>query len=247
MEIDYEKQYHQVERDHWWFRGRRDCILKMAANFPENARILDIGCSSGILLNALKEKGFSSDQLYGIDISEKAIENCHQNGLEQTAVMDAHQLDFPDNSFDILIASDCLEHIKNDQQALNDWLRVLKKGGSLIIFVPAFPSLWSQHDEDNLHHRRYRRKELRSKLVSAGFHIAQSGYWNFMLFFPGAMVRMMGKILKNEWSYEKGGLYLPNSLVNNTMLHIVKFENRILHYIPFPFGLSLYSMAKKTS
>ena len=66
-------------------------ILQILKSSPRDSKILDIGCSSGVLLNDLIEIGFKKENLYGIDISEKAIYNCKQNGIKNSFVMDAQE------------------------------------------------------------------------------------------------------------------------------------------------------------
>jgi predicted SAM-dependent methyltransferase len=73
--------------------------------------------------------------------------------------MDAQNITL-DEKFDVIIASDCLEHLKEDEKALKNWYELLNKNGVAFIFVPAFMSLWSYHDEYNMHYRRYTNSEL---------------------------------------------------------------------------------------
>src|SRR5207253_9325776 len=125
-------------------------------------KILDIGCAGGPLLLDLKNAGFYN--LYGVDVSEKAAEVCKQRGLENVYVMDGHNPEFEENSFDVIIASDSLEHLQDDMLALKNWNRLLKPGGELYVFVPAFMYLWSKHDVVNQHFRRYTAVELKRKM-----------------------------------------------------------------------------------
>ena len=117
MEKDFEKKYHDVEIDHWWFKSRRKYLLDLLKDAPKDSKILDIGCSSGIFLNDLENLGFKPENLFGIDISEVAIENCKANGLQHCFVMDAQNITLTE-TFDIIIASDCLEHLEDDKKAL---------------------------------------------------------------------------------------------------------------------------------
>ena len=108
MKRSFEKQYHESEKKHFWFKSRRNYIIELLKNSPKNSKILDIGCSSGILLSELVEIGFDITNLYGIDISNYAIDNCKKNGLYNVFVMNAQNISI-DNTFDFIIASDCLE------------------------------------------------------------------------------------------------------------------------------------------
>ena len=64
------------------------------------------------------------------------------------------------NTFDTIIYLDVLEHIKNDKEEILKSFKSLKKGGNLIINVPAFPHLYSKFDNDVGHYRRYNYKML---------------------------------------------------------------------------------------
>lgn len=249
MEQHFEEKYHDVEREHWWFRARRKKLLEMLKDVPRDAKILDVGSSSGLLLQDLREAGFSADKLYGVDISEKAVANCKANGFENAFVMDAAEPGFPPSNFDIIVASDCLEHLEDDRKALKNWYRLLKPQGKLIVFVPAYQFLWSEHDEVNLHFRRYTNKELKEKLISAGYQLRQTGHWNFFLFFPISAYRLAANVFKKKGQKAEGegegDLSMPNGLVNATLKNLVYLENKMMSKLRFPFGVSTFCVATK--
>jgi len=244
MKTDFEKVYHQIEKRHFWFVARRNYILKTLGKVDRNSKILDIGCSSGILLEELSQIGFKLENLYGIDISENAINNCKNAGFKNTFIMDAQSIDL-NQKFDIIIASDCLEHLEDDEKALRNWNNLLKPNGLAYIFVPAFMSLWSEHDEANMHFRRYGRNELSDKLKNNGFEIIKASFWNFLLFMPIYIVRLISKIKPSKNSKTGDLNKLP--LFNKFLLSLLNFENRFHTHINFPFGVSSYVFAKKTS
>lgn len=244
MQRDFEKIYHELEKEHFWFKARRKYILNALQKADKNATILDIGCSSGILLNELSQIGFKSENLYGIDISEKAISNCRNAGLSNTFLMDAQNIDLK-QKFDFIIASDCLEHIEDDEKALRNWNELLQPNGVAYIFVPAFMSLWSQHDEVNMHFRRYERNELNNKLKKNGFQITKSSFWNFFLFLPIYLVRRIGS-MRSSNTKESGDLKkLP--LFNSVLFTLLNLENKLLQRFTFPFGVSSYAVVKKAT
>lgn len=246
MEKKFEKIYHQLEKSHWWFKSRREVVYNFVKGF-ENKKVLDIGCSGGQFLELLLSKGALKENLYGIDISQKGVEICLKKGLLNCQVMDATNLNFPIGFFQILIASDCLEHIQNDELALKSWYSATAPGGRIVVFVPAFRFLWSSHDDYNLHFRRYTNSELRKKMEAVGFRVIRSGYWNFFLFFPIVFVRFFKRILaKLGYSPEMDSDLKPvNPLVNFFLLALLKFENHLLKFIDFPFGASTFCIAQK--
>lgn len=246
MDKIYEKQYHQLERTHFWFVSRRRKVLSLMTIDPEKS-YLDIGCSSGFLLTELLEKGAAKDHVFGVDISDEALAACREKGLSKVYKMDAARIDLPANSFDYIIASDCLEHLQDDREALLNWQKLLKPGGRLILFVPAFMFLWSPHDVVNHHFRRYTGGELVRKVKDAQFTVARQGYWNFTLFLPIFMYRVIRKIWQKLGRQESPNADLKpaHPLVNRFLSGVLNLENLLTRYIRFPFGISFYCIAGK--
>ena len=111
----------------------------------------------------------------------------------------------------------------------------LKSGGHFLITVPAFQLLWSKHDENHHHKRRYTKREIVSLLNEAGFEVQFASYFNFFLF-PLALVgRMLGQT----------GAGKPNALLNFLFEKIFSFEKNLLKFISLPIGLSIIAVAKK--
>jgi len=240
----YEEKYHDMEEWNWWFVSRRRAILSLLKDTDKKAKILDIGCAGGPLLNELKNAGY--ENAAGADFSAEAVEKCKARGL-QAYQMDAHQLDFPQNSFDLLIASDSLEHLEFDEKALANWYGILKPGGRILLFVPAYMFLWSEQDTVNFHFRRYTKNNLVKKMEKAGFHIKRKGYWNFAVFFPTAVFRVLQR-LKNKISPSKEAkdqLSGFSGVSNKVLTAWMSFENSIFKNMTFPCGVSVFVEAVK--
>jgi len=244
MDNSYELKYHKIEEEYWWFTARREAIINLIRKLDRNSKILDVGCSGGALIKQLNEEGFK--QVYGVDISKKAINLCGKKGLNKVFMRDATKTGFKKNEFDIIIASDVLEHIKRGKSALNEWKRILGKGGRLLIFVPAFSFLWSEHDEINLHYKRYSKKQLIKLLKENGFEIKRASYWNFILFFPTAIIRLYQRFFrKKSQKIKKDQMYNVSPFINNFFKNMLKFENNLLKKINFPIGVSVFCIATK--
>jgi len=110
-------------------------LLGFIAALPkEKGRIMDIGCGPGDILYLLKKAGFD---VYGLDISQHAVEAAHKNGLENVAQgMEDKLADYPDEFFDCIRGSHVIEHIPNPAKFLNLCRQKLKKDGSLILATP---------------------------------------------------------------------------------------------------------------
>lgn len=189
MEEQVYQELYELEDAHWWFRGRRSVIhaLLARAELPEQARILDAGCGTGRNLVELGALGEAT----GVDPSPDAIEFCRRRGLSSVAQAGLEALPFADGSFDLVVATDVIEHIDDDRGALTELRRVAAGDGWLLLTVPAYMWLWSQHDESHHHRRRYTLRELRGRAESAGWRPAAASYFNTALLAPIAAVRTL--------------------------------------------------------
>ncbi|WP_324673423.1 class I SAM-dependent methyltransferase [Hymenobacter sp. GOD-10R] len=250
MDLTYEAKYHQLEEQHWWFASRRDVVydLIQGLHLPLDAAILEIGCSGGPLMQRLRAAGYTD--LTGIDVSEPAIELAKARGVPHVSVMDGAALDFAASRFDLVIASDVLEHIEDEAQALREWTRVLKPGGQMLVFVPAHTYLWSEHDVVNHHYRRYSRQSLVGALQRAGLRVQRSSFWNAALYFPTAALRLGRRLLFGPVPAEKkpgatGDLHDFGGPANSLILQWVKAENGLLRWFNLPVGVSVFALAQK--
>lgn len=106
--------------------------------------------------------------VYRIDLSDRDMEKQHAALL---------------GSFDTVFALNVLEHVGDQAQALQNMYKLLRKGGKVLILVPAFQCLFNGFDEQLEHHRRYTAKSLKKELERAGFSVTSSSYFNFMAIF----------------------------------------------------------------
>ena len=176
MDRDYELQTHRVEDSHWWYQGRRAIIERvMAPLLGELAaaggrpRILDAGCGSGRNMLELAPHG----EVTGVELSLPSAELARARGLGEVIGGSLEELPLADNSFDLAVCLDVVEHLQDDERALRELRRVVAPGGALLVTVPAYQWLWSGHDEINHHHRRYNAGTLRSVAERAGWHTAR--------------------------------------------------------------------------
>jgi SAM-dependent methyltransferase len=235
MERAFESTYHDVEAHHWWSVARRDVILRLADRLALRGPVLDVGCASGHLVEALSARGVDAR---GIDISVEAVARARGRGVD-VRLGPAHPIEAPDHSVEAIIASDVLEHLDDDVAALCEWRRVLVPGGTLIAFVPAHRWLWSAHDEANHHRRRYAKRQLQSALQRAGFESVRTSAWNVGLFLPVAAARSLQRMLPQR-SHDLG---MPAPWVNRTLTALLCAENRWLAKRDLPLGVSLFTVA----
>lgn len=253
MEKDYAQKYYSSDETGWWFLARRDMIMRIIEKqkISKNAKILDYGCGGGYIIRFLNKFGYNN--VYGIEMSEDAVRYCRQNNLNSVFLESEFSEEDHQNSFDTIIVSDVIEHMEDDKGAVSRWKKMLKPGGCLVVFAPAFNFLWGEHDVRNKHFRRYRAKGLKNILESNEFSITRISYWNFALFFPVfllALVRKVKNIFKqNKRERKSVAGYLNLSapwFINIPLYFVLKIENFILDFglFNFPFGVSVFVVAK---
>jgi len=186
-------EMYQLEDRHWWFRGRRQLIWALLhhANLPAKPRILDAGCGTG---RNLVEFG-SVGPAQGVDPSPDAVEFCHLRGIENVRSARLEDLPFGAGEFDLLLACDVIEHVPYDDEALGELFRVASAGASLIITVPAYQWMWTEHDVQLHHYRRYTLRMLRERTTAAGWTVVHATYFNSILLPVIAAARAISRLL----------------------------------------------------
>lgn len=102
----------------------------------EPLRVLDIGTGPGFYAIILAARGY---RVTAVDFSEKMLAEARRNaGALASRIdfrrMDAHALDFPDGSFDVIVTRNLTWNLADPRRAYRDWLRVLRPGGAALIF-----------------------------------------------------------------------------------------------------------------
>ncbi|MBM4340272.1 MAG: class I SAM-dependent methyltransferase [Deltaproteobacteria bacterium] len=231
----------QVEKYHWWFSVRRKIIgdLLTSINISKKEWAIDIGCGVGSNLNVLSSKGIHSigldHSLYALTLVKKRLELPLING-------NLNKLPLRSNSISLIVAMDVLEHLDNDVNGISELYRVLKKGGKLILTVPAFGFLRGIQDKVTGHKRRYLMMDITEKLRHEGFNIIRSSYFNFFLFFPIFLMRRMINLFGLKIESENK---INHPLINFILKAIFSLEPYFLKYISFPFGVSILCVGRK--
>ncbi len=245
MEQDYYADYAQIQDTHWWFRGRRRIVetvlgrdLGPAGSFRERS-ILDVGCGTGSMLPLLGRFGAAQ----GVDTEPRAIELCHERGLQAARLYDGSRLPFEDGTFDAACAFDVIEHIPDDVSALRDMARVVRPGGLLVLTVPAFPFLWGPQDEISHHERRYTRATLRSAVAAAGTDLHRMSFFNTLLFPAIAAVRVL-RPSRPEAELKSDFTLTTPPAVNNALAGLFGAEAWFVARTGLPFGVSLLAVAR---
>jgi len=243
---EYERMYRFEDR-YWWFVARRHLITSLlGTHYPQDGRlqILDIGCGTGAMLDELAPFG----HVVGADFSPEALQFCVTRGVgADLARADVRRLPFADASFDIVTAMDIVEHIDDDKAAACEILRVLKPGGRLLVTVPAFDSLWSEHDEALHHHRRYTVPHLKDLFQRVGLTVDKVSYTVTTLFPAIWVFRQISNLLpkRRAEGEKKANLINFSAPVNAALLSLSQWETRLVHRRNLPFGVTVVCVARK--
>lgn len=233
----------ELESFYWWFVARRKLLNDLMAELrtsPAKTKLLDVGCGTGLNLSVLAKYGTA----FGADTSPDALKYGASRGYDSLVLSNAEKLDFDEASFDVVTALDVLEHTDNDCTALKEVLRVLKPEGWLIVTVPAYGFLWTEHDEALHHRRRYTSHELRNKMTNAGFDMRRCTYFITLLFFPIFFLRFAQSLTKKSIEPKTSHMILPGWL-NALLVRLLDVERWMLRWINLPFGVSVVAVARK--
>lgn len=243
MNITEYAEMYKLESFYWWFVARRDLLewfVKEIVRGFDHPKLLDVGCGTGINFSVLSKCG----ETFSSDASEEALKFSKSRGTTGLVRSDLESLPFEASTFDVITALDVLEHVDNDLAAMDELSRVTREGGVLVITVPAYGFLWSEHDEALHHRRRYAASELRNKLTNAGFEIERITYYITFLFFPILFMRFAQSLSKKSIHAKTSHVILPGWL-NSFLIGILAFERVLLRWMNFPFGVSIVCLARK--
>ena len=233
----------ELDQHHWWFLARRrilEALIIRTVKPPRKARILEVGCGTGHNLAMLNK--FGTVEASELDPSARALSSRRLGRDVKEAKLPDLSM-FERNAYDLVALLDVLEHVPDDLASLKAIGKRLKRGGALLLTVPATPWMWSAHDTAHHHFRRYTKKQLASLFAQAGFEIQLLSYFNSLLYPLVAAARIAGKITRKESADDQ----LPGDFVNKVLQSIFGLEAGFIGKLPMPFGVSLVAVVRRPS
>jgi SAM-dependent methyltransferase len=240
MDRDYEHQTHQAEDRHWWYRGRRTVLDGVIAGLglPADPRILDAGCGSGRFMVELAKLG----AVTGVELSDTSVQLARERQLGDVVAGSVLEMPFPENSFDVAVSLDVIEHLDDDLAALRELRRTVAPGGALLVTVPAYQWLWSGHDEINHHHRRYTRRSLQRVAEQAGWQQVRTTYFNSLLLPVAILLRVLDRF-STKTTESSLDLWIPPEPLNWVLERPLALEAALIaRGGRIPAGLSLLAV-----
>jgi SAM-dependent methyltransferase len=242
LQHEYEVM-HAREMSHWWFRGRRGILvdlLRRASRGAAQPLILDFGCGTGGNTDAFTRVGV----VVGLEPNAGAIALAHARGTARFCRGSGTALPFGSGTFDVVVASDVLEHIADDVGAVAEIGRVLRPGGALVFSVPAHPWLFTAHDERLWHHRRYTVSTVRRLLAEGGLEAEWLSYWNFALFPAVCAYRFLAPLVGRDST--RSDVDATPDILNRPLAAVLAVEAAILRHMRLPWGVSFVGIARRT-
>lgn len=246
MDRKFLDAYYKMEREHWWFQVREKIILdqiKSTIFKNESLDILNIGAATGRSSEILQSFG----EVQSLEYDEPSYVFCRdvlKMSIDKGSIT---ELPYTNESFDCVCAFDVVEHVEDHEKAVSELFRVCKPGGKIFITVPAFMSLWSNHDVVNHHVRRYQKKQLLDLFKPFGGRLIRSSYFNFFLFCPIYIFRLAQRMFakKRMEEIKPDNDMIESSFINAVFKTIFSFERALLKKINFPFGVSILLVWQK--
>jgi SAM-dependent methyltransferase len=238
----------RCERELWWFRGMERIFFRFARPFASGRamqRVLEAGCGTGAMSQAmLRELGWP---LYPADLAAQGLEHATAMGLTRLTQSNVLAQPFRDNSFDCVVCLDVIAHLTRgeDLAAFQEFQRILKPGGLLLLRTAALSILRSRHSEFVGERQRYTASRLQLLCRESGLQVLRLTYLNSLLM-PVALFKF------RIWEPLTGappasGVALPAPWLNRLLEVPLRLEERLIGAgAALPAGQSLLLAAVKS-
>jgi SAM-dependent methyltransferase len=241
VRADYGECYRDLYEKHWWWRARERLILEtLRRKQPPGGwkKILDVGCGDGLFFEPLSKFG----EVEGIEPAEALISKTgvHRFRIHLGPFDESFQ---PGKQYSLILMLDVLEHLPDPVGALRHALALLASGGALLVTVPAFKMLWTNHDVINEHFTRFTKKTFRVLARQAGLRIQTERYF-FQWVFPLKLATRVGERLMGLPPKPPA---VPPRWVNGLLYGLSRLEQKTWGALPLPFGSSLMVLGGKPS
>jgi ubiquinone/menaquinone biosynthesis C-methylase UbiE len=205
--------------------NRKRRLPRFARN--DRLKLLDVGIGNGVYEKMLPKEVLSKIDVYGIDISERQLARAKSILKEGRVIdLDSQKVPYRNEIFDIVVISEILEHVFSPEKVIVESLRVLQKGGFLILTYPNCGALQIRlslfltgnspmlNYSFNKEHIRFFNKNDIEKLIDGVKTVYFSGLGSFLFDkwnFPA-------KIMMPRFLQVLGNYYSPNLALGNLMI-----------------------------
>jgi SAM-dependent methyltransferase len=239
-----------LEREHWYYSGKRRLVRAWIARVRPPARddlLLDCGAGTGLFAQEMS----ALCRIMVLDDHEEALRILRTRFQpEQIISLTGDRVPLPDASLEYVTALDVLEHVPDDAAVVRGFHRLLKPGGLAVVTVPASMALWSDWDVALHHFRRYDREQLQAIFPEAAWEVVHVNYTNVLVYPAVWAVRKW-----RAWRQRVGAAgtaagtgarsedRIPPRWINAILRAV--FVGMARWRVRFPFGVSLLLVARR--
>jgi SAM-dependent methyltransferase len=239
VDAEYGQRYRDLYTRHWWWRAREAALVDTLQAIPAAGgrhRILDVGCGDGLFFDRLLDLG----DVEGIEPDAALVgpTGVHRGRIHVQPFDDRFR---PATNYSLILMLDVLEHLEDPVAALRHATSLLTETGHLVITVPAFMLLWTNHDVINHHRTRYTKATLRAAARIAGLHLDREEYW-----FQWTCPAKIGTgLVERALRLAPAPPAVPPAWINRALYTLSRAERRVLGPLAPPFGSSLVAVGTR--
>ncbi len=234
-----------VDDESFWFEHRSKIILELTARYAGTpSTVLEVGSGSGTVAASLALAGH---RVMAVEPNVGGAARARKRGVPVAFEGTLSEARLSTASFDVVGLFDVIEHLDRWKRVLEEAHRVLRPSGHLLVTVPAYQWLWSEHDDWNEHKRRYSVARLEADLLAAGFTVERSGPF-FAPLVPPAILRHLaykaGRRSSGGHEERLRAQLQPSPVINGALSRMLGLERWLMDRMALPFGTSLFAVAK---
>jgi len=234
---DYYQQAHTegAHKSQSFMYNTREAYFIEFMALKNGEKILDIGCGSGTFAKELATK-YKQSKITGADASAAVIGFARKGNNQKNlgfVTAPAEKLPFKSSSFDVVIISHLIEHLKNPEKALKEIRRVLKDGGKMFLTTPNYFSLWPLAEKvfdktiaqkgyslDEQHISRFNHFSIKKTVEQSGFEVEKAKTLYVFSLEASVLSQKLGHLL---FGLDKAVDFLPIGMI--TYLSASKSSN----------------------
>lgn len=213
---------------HPWELARAHAILQILQERGSFGALLDYGCGDGFTGREV-QRALSIPDLVGVDIElapsacgVKQVPEGKQELLRDEAALQGRR-------FDLLLLCDVIEHVPDDRDFMRGIAaRRLRPGSMVLVTVPAFQGLFSDHDVALRHYRRYSLSQLREAVQDSGFELVDSGYLFSSLLLPRALSKAVAALRRGNKADHGIGTWQGGPQKTRLITRALELDNAVL-------------------
>ena len=192
----------------------------IASGLVKGRSVLDVGCGAGIGLPFL---GRHANRVVGTDLFQENIRLAerHSGPIISVRVMDAHELDFPDDSFDVILAMEVIQYLRFPD-FIQEVRRVLKPGGTLFVCVPNPDRPGFMAGRNTLGY--YSAQALQESLTQGGFSATTHGAFQVVPAQTTALSALNVMLSSGSKILDLFAPFLPARRIKNTLRRVLKYK-----------------------